>query len=345
MPSTVPKQLSIPMAVNKTGWPWDVQPVYLAQKMANGLEWPRISITIPSFNQGKYLEETLRSIFLQGYPNLEVFVMDGGSTDESLQILEAYSPWLTAWKSEPDRGQSHAINKGWELSSGDLIAYMPSDDIYYPGAFQKVAENWNYAKDVVLIAGASTSIDCNSVKHKINHSRISKAAPLDLSILDIGEWHISQQASFFSKAHLYEVGFWLREDLHYVMDRELMYRLCRRGKIILLDDVLAGDRTHAAAKRQRDRMRMYREDGLAMNYCTWGNKKDQKRREKVAHSRLAQGYRMNAVNERNIFKKVLYYGCAVWCRPRYLLRFLPIKIMLPALRAVRNSFRHVGTGG
>src|SRR5581483_1353273 len=99
-----------PPPPGKRGFPWELPLSFPMLPEAHDL--PRISIVTPSFQQGDFLEETIRSVLLQGYPNLEYFVIDGGSTDGSVAILEKYAPWLTGWVSEPDRGQAHAINKG-----------------------------------------------------------------------------------------------------------------------------------------------------------------------------------------------------------------------------------------
>jgi cellulose synthase/poly-beta-1,6-N-acetylglucosamine synthase-like glycosyltransferase len=98
----------------KTGWPWTEESTAPPPSMADGKDWERITIVTPSFNQGAFIEETIRSVLLQGYPNLEYIVMDGGSTDNSVQIIKKYSPWLNYWVSEPDGGQSDAINRGLE---------------------------------------------------------------------------------------------------------------------------------------------------------------------------------------------------------------------------------------
>ena len=97
---------------------------------------PRISIITPSFNQAQFLEQTIKSVLDQGYPNLEYFIIDGGSTDGSADIIRRYSKQLTYWVSEKDRGQTHAINKGLERATGEIIAYINSDDLYVPGAFR-----------------------------------------------------------------------------------------------------------------------------------------------------------------------------------------------------------------
>ena len=100
--------------------------------MPDGRPWPRMSIVTPSYNQGQFIEETIRSVLLQSYPDLEYIVIDGGSTDESVEIIKKYVEWLAFWVSEPDRGQSDAINKGLTISKGDFLAYLNSDDAYRP---------------------------------------------------------------------------------------------------------------------------------------------------------------------------------------------------------------------
>src|SRR5688572_28969334 len=93
----------------KTGWPWTEETFQLPEAMPDGKRWPRISIVTPSYNQGQFIEETIRSVLLQCYPNLEYIVIDGGSTDDSVEIIEKYKSWLTYWVSEPDKGQVDAI--------------------------------------------------------------------------------------------------------------------------------------------------------------------------------------------------------------------------------------------
>jgi len=109
-----------------TGWPWTEDTAGHSASDNIVEDWPRISIVTPSFNQGHFIEETIRSVLLQGYPDIEYFVIDGGSTDETVSIIEKYAPWLAHWESQPDRGQSHAINKGLNRSSGEIVAYIKS---------------------------------------------------------------------------------------------------------------------------------------------------------------------------------------------------------------------------
>lgn len=327
-----------PPADGKTGWPWDVQPVSLPERMPDGKAWPRISVTVPSYNQGRFLEETIRSLLLQAYPHLEIFVMDGGSTDNSKAILEKYDSWINAWTSEPDRGQSHAINKGWQQSCGDLITYLNSDDFYLAGTLRQVALAWNYDPDIAVIAGGVAFVNASSELIKIHAPHLNTDSPTDLSLLEISAWYLPQQSSFFSRAHLEQAGRWLREDLHYVMDRELMYRLCRLGRVELIEGVLAADRQHAGAKRQKDRLLLYREDAEAMRYCTWGSASEAVRRQQVARHRLAQGYWMSARDESSRLQKLAYLIRAAFLRPAYLKQIEPFQSLLQALRSLRENF-------
>ena len=105
----------------------------------NAQNWPEVSVIVPSYNQGRFVRQTLDSILEQGYPNLELIVMDGGSDDETVDILEEYSPHLSHWVSEPDNGQSHAINKGFAVATGSLVGWLNSDDLYLPKSLFRAA--------------------------------------------------------------------------------------------------------------------------------------------------------------------------------------------------------------
>jgi glycosyltransferase involved in cell wall biosynthesis len=130
-----------PPPPGKTGWPWTVETPPLDDGDAALLtQWPRISVITPNYNYGAFLEETLRSVLLQSYPNLELIVVDGQSKDDSVEIIRKYEPWITRWVSEPDGGQAAAINKGFGWATGTVCNWLNSDDILMPGAVRFVGE-------------------------------------------------------------------------------------------------------------------------------------------------------------------------------------------------------------
>ena len=119
----------------------------------------KISIVTPSFNQGQFLESTILSVLDQDYPDLEYIIIDGGSTDNSLEVIRKYTDRISYWVSEPDEGQSHAINKGWSMATGDIIAWINADDVYCPGAFSLVAKAFENNPDAVMVIGSGSSYD------------------------------------------------------------------------------------------------------------------------------------------------------------------------------------------
>src|SRR5689334_12386427 len=119
------KLADLPAApAGRTGWPWTEQCPALPDTLPEGKRWPRISIVTPSFNQAAFIEQTIRSVLLQSYPAIDYIIIDGGSSDGSVAIIEKYKKYLSYWVSERDRGQSHAINKGFEAAKGDIICWL-----------------------------------------------------------------------------------------------------------------------------------------------------------------------------------------------------------------------------
>src|SRR5262249_24267921 len=169
-------QLPLPPP-GKTGWPWTEESPRLAETTPNGKVWPRVSVITPSYNQGQFIEETIRSVLLQGYPNLEYMIIDGGSTDESLEIIRKYEPWLASFVSEPDRGQTHAINKGWMRATGEILAYINTDDCYLNGAIATAAHEFCTRPDVGMVYGTATIVN------ERNKWTTWKARPFDLKMM------------------------------------------------------------------------------------------------------------------------------------------------------------------
>jgi len=304
----------------KVGWPWTVETTPSPSRLPGGVDWPKFSVTVPSFEQAGFLEETIRSVLLQGYPDIELTVMDGGSRDRSVAVIRKYEPWLAGWVSERDRGQSHAINKGWALATGEWLAFLNSDDFYLPAALRKVALAWGGDPSVAVVAGGMVVADANSNPRAEHGAFLRADSPLDLSVLPPSDWFMPQQAAFFARTHLDAVGRWLREGLHYTMDRELMYRLCRQGRVLIVNELLAADRHHAQNKRTRQTLRMYREDAVALACCTWGTARDQRQRRRVARWRRAQGHCQYAVRIPDRLPALWHYSLAALYRPDYLRR-------------------------
>ncbi len=177
---------------------------------------PKISIVTPSFNQGGYLEQTIRSVLDQGYPNLEYVVIDGGSTDDSVDVIRRYEKHLKFWVSEKDRGQTDALNKGIKHCTGDVFGFINSDDLLYPRSLERVAQTWD--QGVKWMVGWSQYLEPQGSDWPYLMRAV--ASPTDWFIYN----PIPQQSSFFARSLLEEHGGF-REDLHYSFDYEYWMRL------------------------------------------------------------------------------------------------------------------------
>lgn len=210
-------------------------------------KYPKISIISPSLNQGQFIEETILSVLSQNYPNLEYIIIDGVSTDNTLDILEKYSSQLK-WISEEDTGQTNAINKGMKLATGEIVAYLNADDILLPNALENVAHSFDKYPNVKWLVGK-----CQIVDEKGNESRklITSYKNLLLLIhgiplLLIGDY-ISQPATFWKR----EINFLLGdfdESLDYVMDYEYWLRIYSKFPPLFVNNYLAAFRVHHDSK-------------------------------------------------------------------------------------------------
>jgi glycosyltransferase involved in cell wall biosynthesis len=205
---------------------------------------PRLTIITPSLNQAQYLERTLRSVLDQGYPDLEYIVMDGGSTDGSVNILERYNDRLAHWQSASDEGQSWAINRAIERATGDVIAYINSDDYYLPGAFDAALPRFEDA-DVRWVAGACEYLSDDGTLETVWRPK-NPRGPRPRWVREI--WYAPQASSFWRRDVFDDFGL-LREDLHFVFDAEFGLRLAIGGvSPRIIDDTLAVRFLHDEAK-------------------------------------------------------------------------------------------------
>lgn len=182
---------------------------------------PKISIVTPSFNQGRFLEETILSVLNQNYPNLEYIVIDGGSTDETIEIICRYENRLAYWTSEKDRGQVHAINKGLEQATGDIFAFINSDDVYLPGTFAAVAEHFENYPESEWVCG-------DTIMFGEGHPTELIQSVVPVSAAHCLSWaYTAAQPGHFWKRGLVEGGF--DEDWPYDFDHDLYVRLLLVG--------------------------------------------------------------------------------------------------------------------
>ena len=210
----------------------------------NGSSYPKVTVITTSLNQGIFLERTIISVLNQDWPNMEYIIIDGGSTDESLDIIRKYESYLFYWRSEPDNGQVNAINKGIESSTGKYITWLGSDDILLPGALTKMASVLEKNPDVGIVYGGVAFIDEEDRIQKIHtypNMTIKK-------LLYDRHSTIAQPSSMLRRNTLDAAGG-LDESLTYCMDYDLWIRLIRMsGNINLREDVLSGYRLHAESK-------------------------------------------------------------------------------------------------
>ncbi len=200
----------------------------------------KISIITPSLNQGKYIEENILSIINQNYPNFEHIIVDGGSTDDTMNILKKY-PHLI-WTSEPDNGQPHAVNKGLKKATGDVVGWFNSDDRVPEGSFNKVNEYFNNNPIEIAVVGDQVLIDGNS-----NILKLKKSREYTFDYLLNTAKGITQNSVYFKRQILNKIGY-IDESFIYSMDRDFFIRLARIMPIKYINEPLGEFRLHTDSK-------------------------------------------------------------------------------------------------
>jgi glycosyltransferase involved in cell wall biosynthesis len=211
--------------------------------MPDGRPWPRISIVTPSYNQAQFVEETLRSVLLQGYPNLEYIVMDGGSTDGSVEIIRKYAGWLSHWTSEKDHGQADAINRGFARCTGDLLGWVNSDDLLLPSVLDLLARA-HLERPAAILAGDVVNFHEESRESVLIRQWGISFKNMVMPFPNV-QWH--QPGLFVPRRHARQVGI-LDESLRYYFDRDWMCRLLLIAPVYYLRVPVAKFRLHSRSK-------------------------------------------------------------------------------------------------
>ncbi|WP_121809536.1 glycosyltransferase family 2 protein [Mucilaginibacter kameinonensis] len=226
----------------QTGWPWTEETDPEVYRTNNN--WPKLTIVTPSYNQGRFIEQTIRSILLQNYPNLEYIVIDGGSNDETVSILEKYAPWISYYRSARDNGQGQAINLGFSLASGDFYAWINSDDYYLKDVFQEVIQLFTRSKAKFVYG---YGLNYRETTQQFDVSKVLPSLDFFLKIPNL-----VQPSSFWS-ATIHQ-PIW--ERLHCALDFELWLRLVKGQKRKLIKKPLSVANIHDTAKTSDAKMKM-----------------------------------------------------------------------------------------
>ena len=212
---------------------------------------PLFTIITPSFNSGKYLEETIKSVLRQTYKNIEFIVIDGGSKDNSIDIIKKYESKISYWISEPDNGQTDAINKGFSMAKGDLVGWLCSDDVLFENSIELIVDYVNKnsltVDNIGVIFGNTTHFNGDTIISKTNGARIN------LKYILTKNPQVIQPGSFHSAAILKKVGR-LNEKLKYCMDYDLWIRTLKYGNSFFVNEQLAKFRVHQESKSVKDRL-------------------------------------------------------------------------------------------
>jgi len=271
-------------------------------------EIPLISIITPSLNQGAYIEDNIKSVMNQNYPNFEHIIIDGGSTDGTIDILKKYSH-LT-WVSEKDGGQSEAINKGIRRAKGEIIGWLNSDDYYQPGAFLAIVQKLSKAENTYIVFG-----DCKLVDEKgkeIGYCSGKLTHPNNFIKYWPREYRIPQPAVFFYKDIIDKIGF-LDENFHYVMDYDFWLRISKQYRLYYVEKPFAIMRVHNRAKSnlsyelfEREWFKILRKHSASLGYINYIKYIFMAQNFRSHLFRISAYSKMDNLSEKEFRKKILF---------------------------------------
>jgi glycosyltransferase involved in cell wall biosynthesis len=306
----------------RTRWPHKpfFSPALFDDLLPVGKAWPLISIVIPSYNQGEFIEETVLSILNQGYPNTQIIIMDGGSNDTTMAVLEPYRDRIEVLISEPDRGQTHAINKGFAYAQGEVLAYLCSDDLYGPGALHRAALAW-LETDADLMVGIIIAFRDYGFE-AANRPAVREGGFTVAKLADIfGYWmkgHFFYEPEvFFSKKIWEKTGSYFNEKLFYTMDYEYWVRCAKFGATLAsISWPFALFRQHEGQKTHRLVRTLCEQSQVRDTYLEW--KPDAKKHCEILKKRdFALGASSSFENKRflvasDVYSDVLALHCPDW---------------------------------
>ncbi len=252
IPLPPPPEAPSEVGGERLSWPWYEADDLRPESHREGAVYPRITVITPSYNQGEFIEGTIRSVLLQSYPNLEYMIVDGGSSDGTVDFIRKYESHIAWWVSESDKGQSHAINKGLARSTGEIVAYLNSDDMYRPGILHRVARYFVDQGDADLVYG-----DCVLIDEEDREMALWRSRQFDL-YTELCRNFIFQPTVFLRERVIGKVGGF-DENLDYVMDLDLWYRAAKHFRFHYIPERLACFRLTSDSKTGGSRVPFVRE--------------------------------------------------------------------------------------
>lgn len=300
------------------------KPLTYSACMPDGSPWPRISVITPNYNYAEYVGDTIYSVVSQGYPNLEYIVLDDGSTDDSYSNILKYKSFIAHCEQHENIGQARTINKGFNMCNGEIMAWLNSDDKYFPWTFAVVAEIFNAFPDVEWITGLPTLWDA-----KGRHVKVVDCAHKNKYDYLLGRYEWIQQESVFWRRSLWEkTGAYIDESYRFQIDCELWTRFFMHADLWHVDCCLGGYRGHVATRSSNNMVETHREARNAIEVlrskCDTSVLKDVNVLGRLSRMNfLSSVFNMESLIERafpQMYSRISYktisreYDSSVWCK-------------------------------